>query len=110
MPNQNQPPFAPGGASGGQMQIKISDEILKGVYANAMQVAHSKEEFVLDFLHLSPHLGAGIVSSCVIMSPGHLKRVIAALTENLKKYEDKFGKIEEAEAPLESGEMGFKGK
>ncbi|NCP17038.1 DUF3467 domain-containing protein [Candidatus Kuenenbacteria bacterium CG_4_9_14_3_um_filter_39_14] len=89
-----------------QMQIKIPDEILKGVYANAMQVAHSREEFILDFLNLSPHMGAGIVSSRVIMSPGHLKRVIAALTENLKKYEEKFGKIEEAEAPEE---IGFKG-
>ena len=87
------------------MQIKISDEILKGVYANAMQVAHSREEFILDFLNLSLHMGAGIVSSRVIMSPGHLKRVIAALTENLKKYEEKFGRIEEAEAPEE---MGFK--
>ena len=89
-----------------QMQIKIPDEILKGVYANAMQVAHSREEFILDFLNLSPHMGAGIVSSRVIMSPGHLKRVIAALTENLKKYEEKFGKIEQAEAPEE---IGFKG-
>lgn len=101
MENQNQPQ-----GQQKQMQIKISDEILKGVYANAMQVAHTKEEFVLDFLNLSPHMGAGIVSSRVIMSPGHLKRVIAALTENLKKYEEKFGKIEEAAAPEE---IGFKG-
>ena len=91
---------------GQKMQIKISDEVLKGVYANAMQVAHSREEFLLDFLNLSPHMGAGIVSTRVIMSPGHLKRVIAALTDNLKKYEAKFGKIEEAEAPQE---IGFKG-
>lgn len=90
-----------------QMQIKISDEILKGVYANAMQVAHSREEFLLDFLNLSPHMGAGVISSRIIMSPGHLKRVIAALTENLKKYEDKFGKIEEANDP--GNEIGFKG-
>ena len=90
------------------MQIKISDEILKGVYANAMQVAHSREEFILDFLNLSPHMGAGIVSSRVIMSPGHLKRVIAALTDNLAKYESRFGKVEEAEAP--ESEVGFRDK
>ena len=102
---QNQPQANQGQQK--QMQIKISDEVLKGIYANAMQVAHSKEEFILDFLNLSPHMGAGVVSSRVIMSPGHLKRVIAALTDNLKRYEDKFGKIEEAESPEE---LGFQAK
>ena len=89
-----------------QIQIKISDEVLKGVYANAMQVAHSKEEFILDFMNLTPHMGAGIVTGRVIMSPGHLKRVIAALQDNLKKYESQFGRIEQADAPNE--EIGFK--
>jgi hypothetical protein len=101
MNNQNQPQ-----EQTKQLQIKISDEMLKGVYANAMQVAHSREEFMLDFLNLSPHLGTGVVTARVIMSPGHLKRVIAALTDNLKKYEDRFGKIEEAQSPEE---IGFKG-
>ncbi len=101
MNNQNQPQ-----EQTKQLQIKISDEMLKGAYANAMQVAHSREEFMLDFLNLSPHLGTGVVTARVIMSPGHLKRVIAALTDNLKKYEDRFGKIEEAQSPEE---IGFKG-
>jgi len=101
-PNQGNPASSAGKR---QLQIKISDDILKGAYANAMQVAHSKEEFILDFLNLTPHMGAGIVSSRVIMSPGHLKRVISALSENLKKYEDKFGRIEQADAP--NSEIGF---
>jgi len=91
----------------GQMQIKIADDVLKGLYANAMQVFHTKEEFVLDFMNLSPHQGIGIVNSKVVMSPGHIKRVIAALQDNLKRYETQFGKIEEAEAP---NELGFKSK
>ncbi len=89
-----------------QMQIKISDEVLKGVYANAMQVGHTKEEFILDFMNLSPYQGVGIVNAKIIMSPGHLKRVIAALQDNLSKYENQFGKIEEADAP---SEIGFRG-
>lgn len=95
------------GQQGRQLQIKISDEVLKGVYANAMQVGHSKEEFVLDFMNLSPAQGVGIIGARVIMSPGHLKRVIAALQDNLGKYEASFGKIEEAESPSESG-IGFR--
>jgi len=106
MENQNQQQGKPSGGAGRQMQIKVSDEVLKGTYANAMQVLHSKEEFVLDFMNLSPHQGVGVVGSRVIMSPGHLKRVISALAENLKKYEDQFGKIEEAESPKEG--IGFK--
>ena len=41
------------------------------------------------------------------MNPGHLKRVIAALQDNLGKYENQFGKIEEAASPNEGG-IGFK--
>ena len=86
-----------------QIQIKINDEVLKGSYANATRVSHSKEEFVLDFLNLFPVEKHGIVTARVITSPGHLKRFIAALSDNLKKYESTFGKIEEADKPTEIG-------
>jgi len=80
-----------------KIQIKANDDVLKGSYANAMSVSHTKEEFILDFLSLfQPQ---GMINSRVIMSPGHIKRVVAALADNLKKYEDKFGKIKESEAP-----------
>jgi len=88
-----------------QIQIKIEDPVFKGVYANAMAVSHSKEEFVLDFMNIFPHQGAGIVTARVITSPGHLKRIISALSENLKRYESNFGKVEEAKPP---SEVGFK--
>jgi len=87
-----------------EIKIKIKDEELKGAYSNLMQVSHTKEEFVLDFFLVS--LPEGILASRVIISPGHLKRMIKALTENLSKYEEKFGKIEEA-APPETP-LGFK--
>lgn len=86
-----------------QIQIKAKDEDLKGVYSNVMQVHHMKEEFILDFFLTSPP--QGILASRVIMSPGHLKRMIKALQENIGKYEEKFGKIEEAEMP--ETKLGF---
>ncbi len=88
-----------------QINIKIDDATLKGVYSNAMGVSHSKEEFVLDFMNVYAHQRAGVVSARVITSPGHMKRIYKALEENIKKYEGKFGKIEEAQAP---GDIGFK--
>lgn len=82
-----------------QINIKIEDAVLKGAYANAMAVSHSKEEFVLDFMNIFPWQRAGIVTARVITSPGHMKRICKALEENLKKYEEKFGKIEVAKEP-----------
>ncbi|MBI2607399.1 MAG: DUF3467 domain-containing protein [Candidatus Doudnabacteria bacterium] len=91
------------------INVKIPDDVLKGSYANNMLVSHSKEEFIIDFINVSmfPPPGQGIATAKIITSPGHMKRIVSALTENLKKYEDQFGKIEQAQAPG-SSEMGFR--
>jgi hypothetical protein len=31
--------------------------------------------------------------SRIIVSPGHVKRIVSALNDNLKKYEQKFGEV-----------------
>jgi len=92
-------------ATSQQIQIKASDEALKGQYSNIMQVAHLKEEFILDFMNIYPYQNLGVLNARIIVSPGHLKRMVGALSENLKRYEEAFGKIEEADAP--SQELGF---
>ncbi len=81
----------------GQIQVKVSDEVLKGVYANMVQVSHGQEEFVLDFMNVFPP--QGIIASRVIVSPGHMKRLIAAMQENIKRYEGQFGQIAETSNP-----------
>lgn len=86
-----------------QIQIKASDETLRGTYANTANIFHTKEEFVLDFMNIFPPTGT--LNSRVILSPGHFKRMVAAMTENLKKYEDQFGSVEASEAP--SNPIGF---
>lgn len=90
---------------GQQVNIKATDDKLRGEYSNVMQILHTKEEFVLDFLNVFPPTGT--LNSRVIVSPGHFKRMMKAMKENLKKYEDQFGKIEESDAP-QSGEIGFR--
>jgi hypothetical protein len=80
-----------------EIQIKAKDEDLKGFYSNLMQVSHTREEFCLDFFNLFPP--QGILVSRIIVSPSHLKRMIMALEDNLKKYEEKFGKVEVAKEP-----------
>lgn len=71
--------------------IKMPDEVLRGVYANQMIVQHTREEFVLDFANIFPP--GGVVTARVVVSPGHLKRMIGALAENLRKYEAQFGPV-----------------
>jgi len=80
-----------------QIQIKAQDEELKGKYSNLMQITHTQEEFVLDFFLAVPPQGT--LASRIILSPGHLKRMLAALQDNIEKYEGKFGKIQKAESP-----------
>ncbi len=86
------------------MQVKISDETLKGVYANMAQVGHTAEEFVLDFMNLFPP--GGTVAARVIVSPSHFKRLTKAMEDNLNKYEDEFGTI--SLAIVSDQKIGFK--
>ena len=80
-----------------KMKVKFTDEDLKGAYANNMFIAHTREEFILDFVNAFPP--QGIVNARVIISPGHLKRVVKALTASLEAYEKTFGTIQEAPEP-----------
>ena len=100
----NQPSSNGGQQQGQQIQVKATDAVLAGLYANMLQVSHTKEEFVLDFMNLFPP--TGILGSRVIVSPEHMKRIMLALEDNLKKYEEQFGKIEAGQNPQQS--YGFR--
>ena len=77
------------------------DHDLKGHYSNMAQISHTQEEFILDFFSITPPVG--VLASRVIVSPGHLKRLIAALVENMKNYETNFGTVASTEPPQEFG-------
>ena len=86
-----------------QIQIKADEATLKGAYANMANILHTKEEFVIDFLNIFPPTGT--LNARLILSPGHFKRMVATMAENLRKYEDQFGSVETAEGPKEP--IGF---
>lgn len=81
----------PQGAPEPQMTVKISDETHRGVYANRVIIAHSSEEFILDFVADLPP-GPQIVAR-VITTPGHARAFLEALGENVQRYEQQFGAI-----------------
>lgn len=86
-----------------QLHIKASDETLRGSYSNAMQVTHTQQEVIMDFFNVFPPQGQLV--SRVITSPAHAKQILAALADNLKKYEAQFGTVTPAPAPR--GDFGF---
>ena len=90
----------PNGSGGKEIKVNFPQQLQGGVYANNMVVTHTKEEFILDFLMVAPPAGA--VTARVIVSPGHMKRILEALRDNLSKYEDTFGTIQVAEEPKAS--------
>ncbi len=84
-------------ADGQDIKVNFPPNLHGGVYSNNMVVTHTKEEFILDFLMVAPPAGA--VTARVIVSPGHMKRILKALQDNISKYEKSFGMIEIAEEP-----------
>jgi hypothetical protein len=82
-----------------EIRVNFPKELAGGAYSNNMVVSHTKEEFIMDFLMVAPPSGA--LTARIIVSPGHIKRIIKALQENISRYEQKFGSIQPAEEPME---------
>ncbi len=92
------------------VNIKVEDAVLKGAYSNMMFASHTKEEFIMDFMSVFGRQGVQVAK--IITSPGHFKRIVAALTDNLKKYEKQFGEVKSEmkkteQSTSESSHFGF---
>lgn len=91
-----------------QINIELTEETAEGEYVNLAMIAHSSSEFVVDFIKLMPGLPKAKVKSRVVITPEHAKRLLAALADNIKKYEESFGEIKQTQgAP--SFPMNFAG-
>ncbi len=77
-----------------QITIDLSEEMAEGTYANLAIIAHSHAEFVIDFVRTMPNVPKAKVKSRIILTPSHAKRLLAALNDNIKKYEAQYGKID----------------
>lgn len=84
-----------------QLEIQSDPQTAVGVYSNLMVISHRREEFVLDFLFVQPERGTKGTSvanlrSRIVTTPEHMKRILKAVEENLRRYEAKYGTIQEA--------------
>ena len=69
-----------------KLDINIDKDVAQGRYANLALIAHTKNEFILDFALLQPQGGALVVSR-ILTSPQHAKALL--------RYEEAFGPIPE---------------
>lgn len=84
-----------------KIEIKVDDAAAGGHFANFCNISHSPDEFIVDYLFInpSPPPGFGKLVSRIILTPGHAKRILMALTDNIRKYEERFGDIKAAPLP-----------
>ena len=76
-----------------QINIELDEKVSGGEYANFVVVTHSPAEFVMDFTKILPGITKAKVHSRVIMAPQHAKAFLAALSDNIKRYEKSNGEI-----------------
>ena len=79
-----------------QLEVRVDDAVAGGLYSNGLMVHTSETEFTLDFLHMEPGRASARVRTRVIVSPRQAKRVLRLLGDNMRRYEQRFGQVEEA--------------
>jgi hypothetical protein len=82
-----------------KLNIEIDENTAEGIYSNLAIISHSASEFVFDFIKIMPGMPKAKVKSRVLMTPQHAKRLLKALSDNVKKYEEGHGRIQELEPP-----------
>jgi len=87
-PNEQQP---------NQLNIELTEEMAEGTYSNLAIITHSNAEFVIDFINVMPGSPKAKVKSRIVLTPQHAKRLLKALSENVKKFEQVHGMIKDIE-------------
>ena len=77
-----------------KMEIRLDDDVAQGVYVNLAMIHHEETEFVIDMMYMQPHRRRATVRTRILSSPKHTKRLLAALQEQVRRYEERYGEIE----------------
>ncbi len=77
-----------------QINVELSEDIAEGIYSNLAMIAHSNSEFILDFIRLMPGVPKAKVKARIIITPEHAIRLLEALKDNIRKFEDIHGPIQ----------------
>ena len=83
----------------GQINIELDEKVAEGIYSNLAIINHSVSEFVIDFVSIMPGIPKSKVKARIILTPQHAKRLLKALGENVKRFENAHGEIKDYEQP-----------
>jgi uncharacterized protein (DUF1778 family) len=83
----------------GQINIELDEKVAEGIYSNLAIINHSVSEFVVDFVSIMPGTPKSKVKSRIILTPQHAKRLMKALNDNVKRFENAHGEIKDYEQP-----------
>jgi hypothetical protein len=76
-----------------QIEIQLPEEEATGTYSNLVMISHSDTEFIFDFIAVMPGVSEAKVVKRMILTPEHAKRLLAALGDNIQKFEQEHGDI-----------------
>ena len=100
---------APDPKNQGQISIELNEEVAQGTYSNLAVITHSASEFVVDFIRIMPGIPKAQVKSRIILTPEHAKRLVAALQDNISKYEAVHGDIKDVKGSVPAVPLTFGG-
>jgi len=100
---------APDPKNQSQISIELNEEIAQGTYSNLAVITHSASEFVVDFIRIMPGIPKAQVKSRIILTPEHAKRLVAALQDNISKYEAVHGTIKDVKGSVPAVPLTFGG-
>ena len=81
-----------------QLNIELPENVAEGTYSNLAIITHSNTEFVIDFIRIMPGVPQARVKSRILLTPQHAKRLMKALTDNINRFEQAHGKIDEGQS------------
>ena len=82
-----------------ELKLEVDKQVAKGQYTNMAVIAHTKDEFIMDFaLNYPGH--QPFITSRLITSPQHAKAFLRSLEDNIKRYEARFGALAETTTAL----------
>jgi hypothetical protein len=82
-----------------QINIELNEEVAGGIYSNLAIITHSHAEFVFDFVQMLPGMPKAQVKSRIVMTPQNAKRLMRALIDNVQKFEQNMGVINDNDLP-----------
>ena len=77
-----------------KIEVKIDEDVAQGMYINLALVHHNENDFTVDLMYVPPHARRATVRARAISSPKHTKRLLIALQEQVRRYEERFGIID----------------